>query len=447
MYETRAKGKNMTLSEKDSFSSKWGFILAAAGSAIGMGNIWLFPYRIGELGGSAFLIPYIICVSLLGFTAIIGEITIGRYMGIGPIGTFRKALELRGKNGNLGEAFGWFSVIVIFIIALGYTVIVAWVIRFLAGSLTGAAFSASDSALYFSSVTGANIIIWIAFTLVIASVSMVRGVEKGIEKISKFMLPAFGVLFLVIAVRVAFLPGSFEGYKYLFMPRWEFLFVPRTWILALGQAFYSLSIFGSIMIVYGSYAKKSDNIISSAKNIVILDTVSAIIASLVIIPAVFSFGTDVSRGPSLMFETMPDIFKTIPFGQFFMAIFFIAVFFAALTSFISILEVVIETLQNKFKLRRAPAVVLTAAAAFACNIFIKGNIGGFMDVLEIYFVPICALTGGIFAFWIFPKKLFKQEIETGANKPLGKLLLPMGRYVLCGLIIFIYIMNILHMNQ
>lgn len=311
----------MSSTVKDSFSSKWGFILAAAGSAIGMGNIWLFPYRTGELGGAAFLIPYILCVILLGFTAVAGEITVGRLTGAGPIGAFRKALELRGKNGNAGEAFGWFSVSVIFIIALGYSVIVAWVIRFLAGSVTGAAFSAADSAGYFDKVTGTDIMLWVAVTLAITALSMIRGVEKGIEKISGFMIPAFIILFLVLAVRVFFLPGSYEGYKYLFVPRWEFLSNPRTWILALGQAFYSLSIFGSIMIVYGSYSKKSEDIIVSAKNIVILDTVSSVIASLVIIPAVFAFSLNVKAGPALMFITMPDIFKTIPLGQFFMIIF------------------------------------------------------------------------------------------------------------------------------
>lgn len=437
----------MSSTVKDSFSSKWGFILAAAGSAIGMGNIWLFPYRTGELGGAAFLIPYILCVILLGFTAVAGEITVGRLTGAGPIGAFRKALELRGKNGNAGEAFGWFSVSVIFIIALGYSVIVAWVIRFLAGSVTGAAFSAADSAGYFDKVTGTDIMLWVAVTLAITALSMIRGVEKGIEKISGFMIPAFIILFLVLAVRVFFLPGSYEGYKYLFVPRWEFLSNPRTWILALGQAFYSLSIFGSIMIVYGSYSKKSEDIIVSAKNIVILDTVSSVIASLVIIPAVFAFSLNVKAGPALMFITMPDIFKTIPLGQFFMIIFFTAVFFAALTSFISVLEVVIETLQNKFKMRRISAVITAAFAAFVCNIFINGNIGGFMDILEIYFVPLCALIGGIFAFWIFPEKIFKDEIETGRKKALGKIFMPAGRYVLCGLILIIYIVNIFHINR
>ncbi|MDR1941479.1 MAG: sodium-dependent transporter [Endomicrobium sp.] len=430
---------------KDVFSSKWGFILACAGSAVGMGNIWLFPYRAGELGGAAFLIPYIICVIVLGFIAIIGEISIGRLTGTGPVGAFKKVMRLRGKNGKIGEYLGWIAVIVVFIIALGYTVIVAWVIRFLFGAFSGASFYSADSSMYFELITnGGGIIFWIFITLLLVVFSMARGVEKGIEQISKVLMPAFILLFLVLAVRVAFLENASQGYKYLLLPRWEFLFNPKTWILALGQAFYSLSIFGSIMIVFGSYAQKSENIISSAKNIVIIDTISSIIASLVIIPAVFAFGKNISAGPSLMFITMPDIFKTLPFGQIFMIIFFTAVFFAAITSLISILEVVIETLQNRFNMKRSYALVLTAALIMILNLFIKGNISGFMDLLEIHFVPFCALMAGIFVFWILPPQHLIKEIQSGRTKPAPKWLLAAGRYVFCPLIIILYVLNILH---
>ncbi|MDR1696494.1 MAG: sodium-dependent transporter [Endomicrobium sp.] len=427
---------------KDLFSSKWGFIFAAAGSAIGMGNIWLFPYRVGEFGGAAFLIPYIICVTVLGFTALVGEITIGRLTGAGPVGAFSKALQMRGKNGKAGEVFGWLSVIVVFIIAVGYTVIVAWVIRFLIGSFTGSALSAADPAQYFTHITASHIMLWVAVSLVTVCVSMLGGVEKGIERVSKIMIPAFLVLFLILLVRVAFLPNAGEGYKFLLTPHWEFLFNAKTWVVALGQAFYSLSIFGSLMIVYGSYMRKTENIISSARNIVILDTSASIIASLVIIPAVFAFGKDINSGPALMFVTMPEIFKTMAFGQLFMIMFFIGVFFAALTSYISTLEAAVEALQNKFKMARAKALALLAAVAFVCNIYVNGNIGGFMDIMEIHFAPLCALTGGIFAFWITPAAKFKREFETGKIKRTGKWIFPAGRYVFCFLVILIYVLNI-----
>ncbi|MDR2860666.1 MAG: sodium-dependent transporter, partial [Elusimicrobiota bacterium] len=428
---------------KDKFSSKWGFILACSGSAIGMGNIWLFPYRIAELGGAAFLIPYIICVICLGFVGLLGEMSLGRFTGRGPIGAFTKTLELRGADNSLGGFFGWMSVIVTFVTTVGYSVVIAWIVRFMAGAITGSAFNAADSAQYFSSVTTNHILLWIIVTLFIAYATMFRGVEKGIEKANNIMMPLFLILFIALAVRSAFLPNAIEGYKYLFVAKWEFLFNTRTWILALAQAFYSLSIFGSTMIVYGSYAKKSENIVTSARNVVIFDTAASLLASIVIIPAVFAFGKNLNSGASLMFITMPEIFKIMPFGRLFMIIFFAAILFAGLTSFISILEVVVETLQNHFHIKRFKAVAIVISLIFIGNIWINGELGAFMDILQMYFVPVCALVSGIFVFWVLPTKLFSQEVEIGRNKPISKWVIFMGRYVFCALIIIIYILNIL----
>jgi NSS family neurotransmitter:Na+ symporter len=238
---------------KDSFSSKWGLIFAAAGSAIGLGNIWLFPYRVGEMGGAAFIIPYIICLLVLGFIAVIGEVSIGRLTGSGPVGAFKKVLEIRGKNGKTGEIFGWICVLVSLIQAIGYTLVVSWVVRFLVGSATGSAFNATDSSQYFDFVNNSQPLLWIIITVLAAGIAIVNGIEKGIERCCKFMIPAVIILLLVLAIRVIFLPHALEGYKYLLTPRWEFLFDPRTWILALGQVFYSLSIRGSTLVVYGYY--------------------------------------------------------------------------------------------------------------------------------------------------------------------------------------------------
>ena len=429
---------------KDSFSSKWGLIFAAAGSAIGLGNIWLFPYRVGEMGGASFIIPYISCLLVLGFIAVIGEVTIGRLTGAGPVLAFKKALEIRGKNGKPGEVFGWICVLVALVQAIGYTLIVSWVVRFLVGSFTGSVFNASNSAQYFDSAVTSNALVWIVITVAAAAITIVKGIEKGVEKCCRFMIPAIIVLLLVLAVRVAFLPHALEGYKYLLTPKWEFLFDPRTWILALGQVFYSLSIRGSTMVVYGSYAKKSGDIISSAKNIVFLDTLASIIAALLIIPAVFAFGKDIKAGPALMFITMPEIFKSMPLGQFLMSTFFIAVFFAALTSLIGMFEVVVEVLQNKFKIRRGWAVgIVSVITAVMCNVFVVGNVRWIVDMLEIHLIPFCALVSGIFLFWIVPKSRVLQEIQSGRSKPVGKWIMPMGRYIFCSGVIIVYILNIL----
>jgi NSS family neurotransmitter:Na+ symporter len=436
----------MSDSSKDLFSSRWGFIFAAAGSAIGMGNIWLFPYRVGELGGAAFMIPYIICVFVLGLIAVIGEITFGRLTGKGPIGAFTKALRLSGGHNKAGEFIGWIPVIVIFVIGLGYSVVVAWVVRFLFGSITGSAFFSTNSISYFNLISGKGIAFWVVLTLAMTGLSIIGGVEKGIEKLNKLMMPAFFILFCLLVVRVAFLPCSINRYEFLFVPKWHMLLNARTWILALGQSFYSLSILGSILIVYGSYARKSEDIIYSAKNVAILSVLASILASLVIIPAIFSFGKDLNSGPSLMFITIPDIFKTIPLGQICMIIFFIAVLFAAITSLISILEVIIESIQSKLKISRKFAVLISIIITAFFSILTDGHIDGLMDILQIHLVPFCALITGIFVFWILPSKRIIKEIQSGRSVMVNKWLIPTGRYVFCGLVILIYLCNLFHLG-
>jgi NSS family neurotransmitter:Na+ symporter len=429
---------------KDSFSSKFGLVFAAAGSAIGLGNIWLFPYRVGEMGGAVFIVPYLICLFVVGVTAVIGEITIGRLTGSGPVGAFQKAMELRGKNGKIGEGFGWICTLVALVQAIGYILVVSWVLRFVVGSFTGIAFNITDSFQYFNEITSTNILFWIAISVIAVGVAIVKGIEKGIERCCTFMIPAVIILLLILAIRVAFLPHASEGYKYLFSPKWEYLFDAKTWMLALGQVFYSLSIRGSTMVVYGSYVKKTHDIISSAKQIVALDAIASIVAALLIIPAVFSFGKDLNSGPSLMFITMPDVFKGIPLGQFLMFIFFIAVFFAAITSLIGMLEVVVEVLQNKFKLTRFLAVILVSlVTVLMCKVFVVGNIKAVIDMLSIHLIPLCALGSGIFIFWIIPQNIVIQEIQSGRTKRAEKYIISMGRYIFCATVVVIYILQLL----
>ncbi|MDR2067238.1 MAG: sodium-dependent transporter [Endomicrobium sp.] len=434
----------MSTSEKDLFSSKWGFILAAAGSAIGMGNIWLFPYRVAENGGFAFLFAYVVCAFGLGLIALIGELALGRLTGKGPLGAFRKALRLSGGHNKMGEFIGWVPILVIIIIGLGYTVVVSWTLRFLVGAITGSAFTAFASDQHFDLITRTNASLWIIVTLVISGFTIVGGIEKGIEKVNKIMMTAFLALFLMLAIRVAFLSGSMEGYKFLFSLKWKSLFNARTWILALGQSFYSLSTFGSIMLVYGSYARKKEDIIYSSKSVVILSTLASVVASMVIIPAVFSFGKALDSGTSLMFITMPDIFKTMPLGKVCMVVFFTAVFFAANTSLISILEVAIESLQNKLKMSRFSSVALAVVVVSIFSILTNGHIDEFMDMLQIHFIPFCALLSAVFTFWIVPSKRVIDELQKGRSKKVSKWIIPMGRYVFCSFVIVIYVLNVLH---
>jgi NSS family neurotransmitter:Na+ symporter len=430
---------------RDVFSSKFGFIVACIGSAVGMGNIWLFPYRVGQFGGAAFLIPYIIFVALLGFTGVIGEMSFGRAMGTGPLGAFKKALERRGKKH--GDLIGLIPVIGSLGIGIGYSVVVGWILRFTAGSITGSMINTQDSEAYFGAIAGRmGSVNWHMLALAITFIVMLAGISNGIEKINKVMMPAFYILFIILAIRVATLPGVAEGYKYLFVPRWEYLGNPKTWVYALGQAFFSLSIAGSGTVVYGSYLKKTEDVVESAKYVAIFDTIAAMLAALVIIPSVFAFGMDPGAGPALMFITMPSVFKQMPAGQLFSIFFFIAVLFAGVTSLVNLFETPIETLQTRFKLSRKASVAIIALIGAVTGLFLEDGdmLGTWMDVISIYVIPVGALLSAIMFYWVCGSKFAREQVQLGRKKELGSWFEPMTKYVFCGLTIIVYILGIFY---
>lgn len=437
--------RDNSLETRDTFNSKFGFILACVGSAVGMGNIWLFPYRVGQFGGAAFLIPYFIFVILIGFTGVIGEMAFGRAMGTGPLGSFKKAMEMRGKKH--GDLIGLIPVIGSLGIAIGYSVVVGWILKFTFGAISGGLMSAPDSGAYFGAIAGKfGSLGWHIAALFLTLIVMVAGISAGIEKVNKFMMPAFFAMFLILAVRVAFLPGAMDGYVYLFSPKWEFLGDPKTWVFALGQAFFSLSLAGSGTLVYGSYLKKSEDIVNSAIYVAIFDTIAAMLAALVIIPSVFAFKMDPAAGPPLMFITMPEIFKQMPGGTLFVAVFFIAVLFAGITSLVNLFETPIEALQERFKFSRGKAVATVGLAAIAVGIFIEdgGVLGTWMDVVSIYVIPLGALLAGIMFFWVAGPKFAREQAQLGRSKEIGAWFDPMSRYVFVGLTIFVYIAGIFY---
>ncbi len=432
------------LEKRDSFTSHIGFILACVGSAVGMGNIWLFPYRIGQYGGAAFLIPYIIFVILLGATGLMGEFAFGRMMQAGPIGAFDKAMQTRGKNG--GKILGIIPVIGTVIIAVGYAIVVGWFIRFLVGYITGSAMNATDSGAYFGAISGAyGSIPWHAMSLLLVLIVSVFGISSGIEKINKVMMPAFYILFIILLFRVCTLDGAMDGFKYLFIPKWEYLSQPTTWIYALGQAFFSLSLSGSGMLVYGSYLNRNMDIIDGAKKTVLFDTLAALTAALVIIPAVFAFGLDPASGPPLLFITLPSVFKVMPFGQFFAILFFLSLIFASITTLVCLLEVPIEAIQNNLNIDRKVSVIGVCVVTFVIGIFVEdGNIlGTLLDFSSIYIVPLGAFMAGVMFFWVIGVDKAKVEIETGSNRKLGSWFKPMAKYVYIFIAIFVFVAGIL----
>lgn len=427
----------------DKFKNQWGFIIACIGSSVGMANIWLFPYRIGEFGGAAFLIPYILFVVLIGFTGVIGEMAFGRAMQTGPLGAFAKAFEQRGLK-RLGKFIGLIPVIGSLGIAIGYSVVVGWIIRYLWSSVTGSIITVSDSGAEFGKLAqNFGSIPWHLIGLILVLLCMSFGISGGIEKINKVLMPAFFILFIILAVQVATLPGSAEGYRYLFRPDWSAMANPKTWVYAMGQAFFSLSLAGSGTVVYGSYLKKDVNIISSAGNVALFDTLAAILAGIVIIPAVFAYQMEPNSGPGLLFITIPNVIQSLPFGRVFAIIFFLAVLFAGVTSLMNLLESPVEALQTRFGLSRNLSLCMIGVITAGVGIFVEGDLlSPWMDTISIYVIPLGALLAGITMFWVCKKGFARSAIQEGRTRPIGKWLEPMTKYVFCGVAVLVYILGI-----
>ena len=432
---------------RDQFRSRLGFIIACIGSAVGMGNIWMFPYRTGTFGGAAFLIPYFIFVVLLGFSGVIGEMAFGRGMKTGPMGAFTQAMELRfGKKGRLpGKVIGAVPVIGSLGIAIGYSVVVGWFLKYLFAAVTGTLTKVEDMGAYFGELAvDFGSVGWQLLGLGLTFIIMILGVARGIEKMNKIMMPVFFLFFVILLVRVVTLPGATEGFRYMFVPQWEQLGNVKTWVYALGQAFFSLSLAGSGTIVYGSYLKKDTDVVSCAKNVAFFDTCAALLAGMVVIPAVFAFGLDVSSGPPLMFITLPAVFQQMPFGGVFAVIFFVAVLFAAITSLMNLFETPIEALENQLKISRGAAVAVIALISAAVGIFIESgdSVGAWMDAVSIYIIPLGALLAAIMFFWVCPKGYAREQVEVGREKPLGRWFEPVTKYIFVGITLLVYVLGI-----
>ena len=410
------------------FTSSLGFILAAVGSAVGMGNIWLFPYRVGQYGGGAFLIPYFLFVALFSYVGLSGEFALGRRTGTGAMGSLDYVLKSRGKKG--GKLLGIIPLLGVLGIAIGYSVVVGWVLRYTAGAATGAILNSDAQGFFDALAVNFGSVPWhliaVAFTVVI----LIFGVAAGIEKLSKFMMPAFFILFLIIAVRVAFLPGAAEGYLYLLQPDWSYLLKPETWVMAMGQAFFSLSINGAGMLIYGSYMKKDENILRHAGVTALLDTLAALLAGFAIIPAVFAFGIDPTSGPSLMFVTLPQVFAQMPGGQIFALLFFVSVFFAGITSLMNMLEACGEALSSTVRLSRRTAALIVGVVTFVPGLFLESlaGMGGWMDLITIYVSPFGALLVAVCIYFILRMDTIKDELALGSNGRPGKFFTVTARF-------------------
>ena len=431
---------------RDNFKSRSGFIIACIGSAVGMGNIWLFPARVSALGGAAFLIPYFICVIVIGFTGVVGEMAFGRAMGAGPMGAFGSATQRAGKGRRLGESLALIPVFGSLALAIGYSVVVGWILKYLFAALTGGLFRTDGIDGYVSEFNETAVsfgnIGWHLIALAITFAIMIYGIASGIEKANKIMMPLFFVMFVGMAVYIATLPGASEGYKYLTNPDWSLLAEGKTWIYALGQAFFSLSLAGSGTLVYGSYLKKDVDIPYSARTVALWDTVAALVSALTIIPAMATAGQELSGGgPGLMFIYLPNVFAQMPGGRVIMIIFFTAVTFAGITSLVNLFETPVEALQTKFGLSRKKAVGIIALIGTVVALCIEGIVSDWMDVCSIYLCPIGALLAGIMFFWVCGKAFVREQIDMGAAHKLGSWYEYASKYIFCGLTVIVLVMG------
>lgn len=434
------------MKKRDSFNNKWGFILACIGSAVGMGNIWMFPTRVSIYGGGSYLIPYFIFVALIGFTGVIGEMSFGRATKSGPVDAFGYACETKNKR-KLGEAIGFIPVLGALAMAIGYTVVMGWILKYMIGAFTGKTLAPADTegfAASFGSMASAfGNNVWQIVALVIGIIILMFGVGRGIEKANKIMMPVFFILFAVLGIYVAFQPGAIEGYKYIFRVDPEAFADPKTWIFALGQAFFSLSVAGNGTLIYGSYLSDNEDIPAAAGRVALFDTIAALLAALVIIPAMATTGAQLNQGgPGLMFIFLPALFKSMPGGYIVAIIFFVAVFMAGLSSLINLYEAPIATIQEKLHLGRKASCTIIAAIALVVSICIQGIVSGWMDILSIYICPLGAGLAGIMFFWVCGKKYVETQVNTGRDKKFTDKFYPICKYIFCPVCFLVLILGI-----
>ncbi len=415
------------------FASRWGFILASVGSAVGMANVWGFPNKLGSNGGGAFLLIYLMFVVIFSYVGLPAEFALGRRAATGTLGAYENAWATRGKTaGKVGGLLAWLPLAGSLCIALGYAVIVTYILKALVDSLVGTLMSADAGAWFgaFSS-TPYGVIPYHVIVVVGTLLTLYLG-ARSIEKTNKIMMPLFFIIFLILAVRVAMLPDVSEGYRFMFTPRWEALKDPMIWIWAMGQAFFSLSVTGSGMIVYGAYLSKDEDVVGVAQHTAFFDTIAAVVAALVIIPACFSYGLDVGAGPSLLFVTLPTILQDIPLGRLFAIILYLAMIFAGISSLQNMFEAVAESLLHKFpKLGRTAVLALLCVLCLGIGIFMEpiSKWGPWMDLVSIYIIPIGATLGAISWFYVMKKEDLLAAVNTGSKKARGALWYNVGRFV------------------
>lgn len=411
------------MSSRDQFTSKIGFILAAAGSAIGLGAIWKFPYMAGTNGGSVFILLFVLCTVIIGLPILIAEFMIGRRGQKDPITSFKE--QAPGKPWYM---IGWIGLVACGLILSFYSVVGGWILSYMGRALT---FSLTNNEIDYGALFSdiiANpweVLLAQAAFMLLTLLIVQAGIKKGIEAASKWMMPLLFIFFILLFVRSITLDGAIEGVKFMFIPNWSYL-NGETLILALGQAFFSLSIGVAAMITYSSYLSRKEKIVTSAVNVATMNITISLLAGLVIFPAVFALGFSPTEGPGLVFIMIPAVFEQLPFGGGLLLVFFILLLFATVTSAIAMLEVVVSIGIREKTQSRKKATWIFAAVIFIVGIpsalsfgllsdvsILNRSIFDFVDyVTSAILMPIGALLTSIFAGYHYSKKISREEMQT-----------------------------------
>ena len=408
------------MAPREQWTSKIGFILAAAGSAIGLGAIWKFPYMAGTNGGSVFVLLFIISTIAIGLPILIAEFVIGRMGKADAVTAFKKLTP-----GKIWPYVGWLGFAFGVIVLSFYSVVGGWILSYLARALIFQLDGADHGQLFLSITSNPLEILLAQAVFMLLTIWIVQGgVQAGIERASTWMMPLLFIFFIVLAIRSLTLDGAMEGVRFLFVPDWSLL-TGETFLIALGQAFFSLSVGVTAMMTYASYLPKEERLGQSALSVSILNIIISILAGLVIFPAVFALGESPAEGPGLIFIILPAIFEQIPFGNLFMIIFFILMLFATLTSSIAMLEIVVSTgIRAKYERRKRASWIFGALifiigipSALSFGVLSDVNIFGqsifdFADIITSRIgMPIGALAISIFAGFILTKAQTTDELN------------------------------------
>jgi NSS family neurotransmitter:Na+ symporter len=448
--------KKVDTQERGHFSGKIGFVLAAAGSAVGLGNIWRFPYLAAKYGGGMFLLVYILLVLTFGYVMIMSETTLGRMTRKSPVGAF--AHFGKGLRYRFG---GWINAIIPVLIVPYYSVIGGWVLKYLVEYLRGNVQPLASSH-YFEGFLANGIQVegfFIIFSLMTIFI-VLAGVKNGIEKVSTIMMPILVALAVIVAIYSITRPGAMEGVKYLLVPNFKHFSI-MTVVAAMGQMFYSLSVAMGILYTFGSYAKKNMDLETSTTQLEIFDTAIAILAGLMIIPAVFAFSggsaADLGKGPSLMFITIPKVFASMDFGLFGGIMFFALVLLAALTSSISLLESAVSTFEDEFHWNRKIATIFTSIlmlllgtlSSLGFNYLSFVSILG-MGILDFFdfitnsvMMPIAAITTVLLILFKVKPETIVKEVESSGQFKRKKIYLFFIKYVAILFLLIILVSSLL----